>query len=285
MHNAAYRALGIDWAYLPLPVPPDRLGAAVRGLAALGFAGANVTVPHKQAVLAYLDRLSPAARAIGAANTLIVHADGSVSGDNTDGAGFLADLMRHGFDPLGRRALVLGAGGAARAVVWALAEAGASVAIANRTFARAEALAGAVQAALPSCIVTAHSYPLSVRDLATDADLIVNATTIGMRDGAAAPGLRLSSEESPWDPSIPLTAGQCVYDLVYAPWHPGSAMAPALTPFLAQAQQAGAKAIDGLGMLAHQGALAFEAWTGLRAPLEVMIAVLGRPAARDVEGL
>ena len=158
MHNAAYAALGLDWAYVPLPVAPERVGDAVRGLVALGFAGANVTVPHKQAVIPYLDELTPVAQAIGAVNTIVVRPDGSLLGDSTDGAGFMADLRAHDVlvgegqrietdkritpeDPaytvspchpvpvsLCNRVLVLGAGGAARAVVYALAEAGATVA-------------------------------------------------------------------------------------------------------------------------------------------------------------
>ncbi len=129
MHNVAYAALGLDWAYVPLPVPPEHVGDAVRGLVALGFAGANVTVPHKQAVIPFMDELTPIARAVGAVNTIVVRPDGSLLGDSTDGAGFMADLraqMANGEWRIGN-VLVIGAGGAARAVVYALAEADASV--------------------------------------------------------------------------------------------------------------------------------------------------------------
>ena len=184
MHNAAYAALGLDWAYVPLPVAPERVGDAVRGLVALGFAGANVTVPHKQAVIPYLDELTPVARAIGAVNTIVVRPDGSLLGDSTDGAGFMADLRAQGVlvgegqrietdkrivsglppvtvSPLHpvpaspcHRVLVLGAGGAARAVVYALAEAGATVAVINRTLDKAQEICQTIGAALE---VTAES--------------------------------------------------------------------------------------------------------------------------------
>ena len=152
MHNAAFAALGLDWAYVPLPVnPAGRAGdaavaAAVRGLAALGLRGANVTIPHKQAVMAAVDSLTPAAAAIGAVNTLVVGEEGTLIGDNTDAPGFVADLRAHGVEPAGGHGLVLGAGGSARAIVYGLAEAGAAaITVLNRTPERAQALALAAQ--------------------------------------------------------------------------------------------------------------------------------------------
>ncbi|MGC8782131.1 MAG: shikimate dehydrogenase family protein, partial [Anaerolineae bacterium] len=173
MHNAAFAALGLDWAYVPLAVPPERLAEAVRGLRALGFAGSNATVPHKPALVPLMDELTPIAAAIGSVNTVIVRPDGSLLGDSTDGYGFLTDLRAHGVE-IGatgcRRALVIGAGGAARAVVFALAEAGAAVAIINRTIASAEELCRMTTAALPAAEVSAHPFPAALTRLAVDAD-------------------------------------------------------------------------------------------------------------------
>jgi shikimate dehydrogenase len=245
MHNAAYIALGLDMVYVPLPVPPDRVGEAVRGLAALGFAGANVTVPHKSAVLPYLAELTPIAAALGAANTLTVRPDGSLAGDNTDAHGFMADLRAHGFEPgPGTRALVVGAGGAARSVVYGLAEAGATVAVANRTLERAEELCQLVARALPTAEthLSAHPFPVGLARFARDADLVVNATSLGLHG---------TDDPLPWDGAVSLHPGQLVYDLIYGD-----------TPFLALARSQGARAVDGLGMLVRQGARAAALWTG-----------------------
>ena len=254
MHNAAYAELGLDWAYVPLPVAPERVGDAVRGLAALGFAGANVTVPHKQAVIPYLDELTPIARAVYAVNTIVVRRDGSLLGDNTDGAGFMADLRTQTANckTQNARALVIGAGGAARAVVYALAEAGATVAIANRTPVNAEALCCSIAAALPPAagLLSAHPFPDALAGLAEAADLIVNTTNLGLHDG----------DPLPWDASVAFRPDQVIYDLIYN--RP--------TELLALAQSQGATVIDGLGMLIQQGARAFELWTGVAAPVAIM---------------
>ena len=256
MHNAAFAALGLDWCYVPLPVPldpPERIGEALRGLRALGLRGANVTVPHKQAVMPYLDRLSPAAAAIGAVNTIVVEADGSLLGDNTDAPGFVADLRDHAIDPGGKRVLVLGAGGSARAVVYGLAEAGCrSVAIANRTLERAEQLAAEMGAHFPAIPITAHALPAAVAALAADADLVVNTTSLGMTP---------NMETTPWDERVSFRSGQVVYDLVYN---------PPQTRLLRKAAEDGAQAIGGLGMLIWQGAIAFERWTGQQPPVDKM---------------
>ena len=262
MHNAAFAALGLNWRYVPLPVDPQRPDAvrrAVGGLAALGMAGANVTVPHKQAVMPYVDRLLPAAQAIGAVNTLIVEPDGSLTGDNTDAAGFLADLREHGVEAAGRRVLLLGAGGSARAAAYGLAAAGAArIDVLNRTPAAAQALAAAIQPLAPDCSLQAGALPQDVERLAPAADLIVNCTSLGMTP---------HSDTTPWPQDAPLRPGQVVYDLVYN---------PPQTVLLRQAAESGAQAIGGLGMLVWQGALAFERWTGCQAPVEVM-----RRAAED----
>lgn len=255
MHNAAFAALGLDWRYLPLPVDPALPGAvgdAVRGMRALGMRGINVTVPHKQAVLPFLDRVAPAAQAMRAVNTIIVGADGALTGDNTDAPGFIADLRAHGVEPAGRHVLVLGAGGSARAIVYGLAQAGARhITIANRSIARAAQLLADLRPYLGATTGAVVALPDGLRD-AADATLIVNCTSLGMTPHA---------DTTPWPHDLPLRTDQIVYDLVYN---------PAETLLLQQAQAAGAHAIGGLGMLIWQGALAFEHWTGQPAPVATM---------------
>jgi shikimate dehydrogenase len=249
MHNAAFAALGLNWRYVPLPVAPELVGQAIRGLVALGFRGANVTVPHKRAVVSYCDTLTPAAEMLGAVNTLVIDrpSDGSptVTGHNTDAAGFLAALEDADVDPAGQRVVVVGAGGAARAVVAALLMADAqTVTVLNRTPARAELLVADLGA--PAGRTVLRAKPLARRTLveATEAaDLLVNATTVGMTPNA---------DVSIWPADVLLPSALAVTDLVYAPRE---------TRLLQQARTAGAKAIDGLGMLIHQGALAFDLWT------------------------
>jgi shikimate dehydrogenase len=251
MHNAAFAALGMDWVYVPLAVYPDHLAEAVRGLRALGFAGANVTVPHKQAALTHLEEVSHAAQVIGAVNTIVVR-DGSLYGDNTDAAGFIAALQEAGFHPAGSYCAVLGAGGAARAVVYALAEAGAlQVGIYNRSFAHARRLCQDMAKFYPHV----RFEPASLSDVSTigeDTDLLVNATSVGMWP---------HTEVSPWPPELPVPGHLSVCDLVYNPQE---------TFFLTQARAVGAETIEGLGMLVYQGAAAFQMWTGCAVPVEIM---------------
>jgi shikimate dehydrogenase len=262
MHNAAFRALGLNYAYVPLPVAPDRFENAIRGLASLGFTGANVTVPYKSAVLPCLKELSPIARAIGAVNTLLVNPDGTILGDNTDAYGFVTHLLEVGWPGgslSGRRALVIGAGGAARAITYGLLEGGAAVAVANRSFDKAIELCHTLGSALTFADppaedrLTAHRFPEELAALAPGADLIVNATRLGLHPG---------DDPLPWEPGVPFHPRQLVYDLVYSP--------AGMTPFLSLAALSGAQVLGGLGMLVHQGARAFELWTGLRAPVKVM---------------
>ena len=252
IHNAAFRALDLDWVFIAFDVPPGRAPTAASAARDLGLAGLSVTMPHKADILPALDRVTPTADALGAVNTVISEGGGQLLGDNTDGAGFL-DALRddEGFDPAGRRCLVVGAGGAARAVVLALADAGAAdIGIVNRTPARAEAAA-----ALAPGVARATTV-----DAADGAELIVNATPQGMAgDGALAV------------PSTALGRGQLVVDLVYH---------PAVTPLVAAARAQGANATNGLGMLIHQAAHAFRLWTGEDPPREVMSAAALTAMAR-----
>lgn len=266
MHNAAFAALGLNWCYVPLPVAKGQVAAAVRGLAALGFRGANVTVPHKQAVLASIDWLTDQARQVGAANTLLVRRDAggaaSIGGDNTDAQGFVAALRSGGWEPAaGRRAVILGAGGAARAVAYGLLEAGiGQIAILNRSRERADALVADLnaqrrgQAGLRALELSGETLVESARA----ADLFVNATPAGMWPAV---------DDSPWPSGVPVPAHLAVFDLVYNPPE---------TRLLCQAQESGAHPMPGLDMLVQQAALAFRLWTGEEPPLDVM-----RAAARE----
>jgi shikimate dehydrogenase len=257
LHNAAFSALGLDWAYLAFPVPAGRTREALVGALALGIDGLSVTMPHKSAVAEALSRCSPTATSLGAVNT-VVRQDDELIGESTDGQGFIDGLRSEpGFDPSGRRCLVIGAGGAARAVVLALAQAGAAeVVVVNRTLDRgraAAALAGAVGR-------TGQATEIG------DMDLVVHATPVGMTAGATT--IEASPGRAPLVEPGRLGPGQVLVDLVYH---------PATTALMQSARQRGATVVNGVGMLVHQAALAFELWTGRDAPLAVM-----RAAATEV---
>jgi shikimate dehydrogenase len=277
MHNAAFAALGLPYVYLPLPVAPGRVPEAVRGLVALGFRGANVTVPHKETVLPLMDSLSEASRAIGSVNTILVSADGRLSGDTTDGAGFLSGLPRDLALP-GLPTIVVGAGGASRAVIYALARAGSAVSVVNRSVARAEALCAHISATLPLADLRARSLdelPL----LLHSARLIVNATTVGLPHTHASESPSIENSTQPTDfarmlDSLHFGPQQIAYDLIYAPL--------ASTPFLMQAALGGATTIDGCAMLVGQGERSFALWTGHEPPPGVMAAAL-RPTPAHLE--
>lgn len=255
MHNAAFAAGGQNLVYLAFDVKPGDLAAALAGLKALGFRGANVTVPHKEAVIPYLDAVDPVAARIGAVNT-IVNEDRCLKGYNTDGSGFLRSLEEAGFDPAGKRAVILGAGGAARAVAFALAAAGCgSLVLANRTPERATELAGALAGASLPAPVVYRLGDAGMRSEVEAADLVLNTTSLGMWPRV---------EETPLPPDW-FRPGQWVYDLVYNPLE---------TKFLASARRRGCRVISGLDMLLYQGAAAFTLWTGREAPVAVMARVL-----------
>jgi len=246
MHNAALEEAGLpDWRFQLLPVPPELFDETARALPAAGFAGASVTIPHKEAALAVADSAGESARAIGAANTLRLGEDGGLVAENTDAPGFMEAL---GEPPAsGSSALVLGAGGAARAVVWALREAGAEVAVWNRNPARARALAEEMEVEPAGTIAPAA--------------ILVNCTAAGM-DGDPF-------EDLPLDASA-LGGYGTVVDLVYADRE---------GRLLEAARAAGARTVDGIDVLVAQGAIAFEMWTGRPAPLETMAAAARATAA------
>ncbi len=241
MQNAAFAARALDWAYVPLPVERGRLEAAIAGLVALGFAGANVTIPYKGQVLACCDELDPVAERAGSVNTLVIR-DGLVYGSSTDG-----EAVTGAVGTAGARALVLGAGGAAQAVACALAEAGAArVAVAARNSEQAHALVARLHAVAPDVeAAAAAAWPPD-----DPADLIVNCTPL-KEDTVVTPH-----------------AGQAVVDLAYRADGVPTALVEA-------ARSAGCKlVVDGLEVLARQGAVAFERWTGVPAPLDVMRAAI-----------
>lgn len=271
MHNAAYAALGLEWQYLAWPVLPEDLEATIWRLGRAGCCGLNVTTPHKQAVIPLLDTIAANARQLGAVNTLVLdqrEAKPAIAGYNTDDQGFIRAVRQGGFEPeAGRRAVVVGAGGAARAVVYGLLASGmGGVLVLNRTAERAEALIsdlGRWQAGPGGSRLSA--WPLSPEALvesARQADLLVQTTTVGMWP---------HQDASIWPEKVPVPAHLAVCDLVYNPLE---------TRLLVQARQAGALAIGGLDMLVQQGALAFELWTGRAAPVEVMRAAAYRALQR-----
>lgn len=249
MHNAAFKALGLDWQYDKMAIPPDIVKLSLRELSDAGFVGINVTVPHKQAVMPYV-RPDEIAKAVGAVNTIDFR--GNV-GTNTDVAGLMGDLAAHGVDPAGMKVVVLGAGGAARAAVYGLAKAGAYIVVVNRTPERAREM-------IDSLGVEAIAEGIAA---VSDAELIVNCTSAGL-----APKV----DESPLPDDLALRPDVVAYDMIYR---------PAQTRFMRQVEAAGGRAIGGLGMLVRQGAAAFKLWTGVEPPLDVMFAAANEQLQAD----
>ena len=256
LHNAAFHAVGLDWAYVAFEVAEGAVPAALDGMRALGIRGMSVTMPHKAAVAAAVDRIEPAAAALGSVNC-VTNRDGVLHGRNTDGEGFLRGLAAEtGLDVSGRRVVVFGAGGAARAVILAVAQAGAAdIAVVNRSIDRAVAAAS---------LAGATGRVGTTQDVVA-ADLVINATPIGMAGTPAANNLPFSPRN--------IRPGQYVADLVYHPLR---------TPLLVAVSSLGGVVVTGIGMLVHQAALAFESWTGITAPIEAMnIAILKHLARSD----
>ena len=242
LYNAAFAAADLDWVFVAFEVPAGSGTAAVRAMQALGLRGLSVTMPHKAEVAAACDALSADAAVLQSVNHVRLLEDGSTFGDSTDGEGLLRSLRDASIDPAGRKVVILGAGGAARAVGVALARAGATVTCVAR---RGEAAREVAR------LTGGRGIPVDeVAGALADCDLLVNATPVGMGDDAAMPV----------EPGV-LRADLVVADLVYHPLD---------TPLLTAARAIGAVTVDGLGMLIHQGAIQFEQWTGIAAPLDAM---------------
>jgi len=253
MHNAAFRALGLDYVYVALAPDPARVGRFLRVLGTSGLSGLNVTVPFKRDAFRAVDDASEAARSIGAVNTIVVRKDRSTYGDNTDAGGFAAALRSHGVRLRGKRILVIGAGGAARAVVYELLRSGAAeVIVANRTRRKASALVRTVGAGRA---VARGLDALNDEALLDRCNVVVNATSVGLRGGRFL------------DYAPRATRTDCVHvDLAYA---------EKATAFLQLAGKLGRPVIDGRHMLLHQGALAFKLFTGRKAPVDIMARAIG----------
>ena len=255
MHNAALASLGLDWVYVPFEVAPETIKAAVEAIRALGLIGVNVTVPLKELVLPYLDEIDADAARVGSVNT-ICNRNGKLIGYSTDGAGFLRSLKEVGQAMDNRRVYLLGAGGSARAVAFALASHGCFCTIANRTRERADELAAAVNAVYPN-----HAEAAGWGTGTNMIDLLVNTTSVGMSP---------NTSEMPALPPGVFDAKPFVYDLIYA---------PARTRLLAEAEAAGCETMNGIKMLVQQGAVSLSLWTGkplLEMPTAVMeAAVMG----------
>jgi shikimate dehydrogenase len=251
MQEAAFQELGLNWRYLTIEVYPDDLEDAMKGLRAMNMRGINLTIPHKVAVLKYLDEVAPDAALIGAVNT-VCREENRLIGENTDGKGFLRSLRDDaGIDPAGKRVMVLGAGGAARAITVELALAGAQqITLVNRTVERGEEL---VQLLNEKTSITASFFQWDTQyEIPSDTDILVNATSIGLFPNVS---------EKPDIAYETITQAMTVCDVIPNPPH---------TPFLREAESRGAKTLDGLGMLVYQGAIGFKMWTGLEAPVDVM---------------
>ncbi len=250
VHNAAFQELGLNWVYVPLRVAPGKLGDAVRGLESLGFRGANVTIPHKVDIVLHLRRLEGDAELLGAVNTICLEEDGTV-GHNTDVEGFARSLMEAGVEVEGRPALVIGAGGAARAVVLALSRMGAvRIYVANRTRQRAEEMVDRLKGVAGGTEISIRDFDREGLKVAGECGLVVNCTPLASEDAG----------EIPLDYSD-FGNGSWAVDLNYY---------QESTAFLRAAAARGASTLNGEGMFIHQAALSFRVWTGLEAPLGAM---------------
>lgn len=251
MHNAAFQHLGLDYVYIAFSVPPERLGEAVSGIRGLGIRGVNVTMPHKISVIKYLDDLDEGAKMAGSVNT-ILNDGGHLTGYTTDGLGALYALKYAGVDPGGRKVVILGAGGASRSISFALANHVRELVILNRTLERAINLVNELRKVFDLTNIRAGPLSDSILEAELrDADILINATSVGMKPNA---------DETPVKAEL-LHRNLIVFDIVYEPLE---------TRLLKEAKSIGAKTVDGLSMLVFQGALSFEIWTGVKAPVEVM---------------
>ena len=256
MQEAAFAALGLNWRYLTVEVLPEDLEAAMNGVRAFNLRGINLTIPHKVAVLSYLDEVKPDAAVMGAVNTVVRVGDRLV-GENTDGKGFMTALTKDaGVDPKGKRAVVLGAGGAARSITVELALAGVThLTVVNRSPDRGRVLVDLLNSKTPVSAEAAAWF--GDYSIPAGTDIVVNATSIGLFPNV---------DDRPEIDYRSIGPGMVVCDVIHTP----------LPPFLAAAGKQGAQTLDGLGMLVYQGAIGFRLWTGLDAPVKVMYDALAR---------
>lgn len=245
MHNAVFEALGMDWRYEMMPIPPDIIHLGLREPQRYGYVGINVTIPHKEAVMGFV-KPDERARAIGAVNTIDLR---TMEATNTDVAGLIDDLKAHDVEFEGKNVIVLGAGGASRAAVYGLTMAGANVTVVNRTLQRANLML--VDLTISSGIRTVNAKTLD-EAVESPIDLIVNCTSAGMYPDV---------DTSPWVDGVPIPKDVVLYDMVYRPQQ---------TKLMRKVEDSGGRAISGLGMLVRQGAESFKIWTGVDPPLEVM---------------
>jgi shikimate dehydrogenase len=252
MHNAAFKKIGLDYIYLPFHVTTGNLPGAIKGLKSLGLRGVNITIPHKVSVIPLLDELDPIAKKIGAVNT-IVNDDGYLRGYNTDAAGFLKSLSAKNIDPSGKKVVILGAGGVSRAICFILAEQGADIEILNRSrnMERAQNLSDNLSRNSKGKITITVLSVINLKQALKRADILVNATSVGMSPDT---NKTLVPQEF-------LKSGMVVFDAIYN---------PVKTKLLEGAEKAGAIIVGGLDMLVWQGALAFELWTGVKAPVNTI---------------
>jgi len=250
MHNAAFEALKLDYVFLAFKVKPAEVGNAISGMRALTIHGLNVTMPHKSTVINCLDEIDQASKTIGSVNT-ILNKDGRLFGFNTDGIGALKALRENGVEPRGKKVLLLGAGGAARAIAYILAQEADELVILNRTPKPAAELADLLKQKFKKKISAGEFSPNAVKDNLADADVLINATSVGMKPNA---------NQTPVAPEW-LKPDLAVMDIVYNPIE---------TKLAKDAKAAGAKVVSGVEMLTYQGTASFEIWTGCKAPVEVM---------------
>lgn len=256
LHNAAFNSLKLDYAFLAFKVKSAEVGNAISGMRALGILGLNVTMPHKKAVISHLDEIDQTAKFLNAVNT-IHNKNGKLFGFNTDGIGALKALKENGVNPAGKKVLLLGSGGAARAIAYALAKEADELVVLNRTVEQAKELASLLNRTFSKKVVADSLTPSAIQENLQGCDILVNATSVGMK-----PNANQSLIAPEW-----LKPNLAVMDIVYNPIE---------TKLAKDAKSAGAKVVSGVEMLIYQGAASFEIWTGKSAPVEVM-----RKAALD----
>ena len=250
MHNAAFNTLKLDYSFLAFKVKPAELENAANGMRALNIRGLNITMPHKSAILKFLDRVDLSAQIINSVNT-VLNKESKLFGFNTDGVGALKALRENGVELKGRKVLLLGAGGAARAIAYSMAKEADELAVLNRTLKPAQDLAKLLEKLANKKIFAGSLSPKEIQQNLQDSDILINATSIGMKPKV---------EESPVAPKL-LRPNLAVMDIVYNPIE---------TKLAKEAHAAGAKVVSGVEMLIYQGAASFEIWTGKSAPVEVM---------------